>query len=49
MFLVVKMGFEFRQRRALPVISGIVVAQEQEDTLRAVRHSLSDTFTNSPY
>ncbi len=40
--LIMKMGFEFRQRRALPVISGIVIAQEHEDTLRAVRHGLSE-------
>lgn len=31
-----QMGFEFRQRRALPVISGIVVAEEHADTLEAV-------------
>ncbi|GAA5833659.1 hypothetical protein JCM11251_003196 [Rhodosporidiobolus azoricus] len=28
------MGFEFRQRRALPIIAGIVVAEENAETLR---------------
>ncbi|KWU42458.1 Rad4-domain-containing protein [Rhodotorula sp. JG-1b] len=37
------MGFEFRQRRALPVISGIVVAQEHEDTLRAAVATLEQS------
>ncbi|GAA5982532.1 hypothetical protein JCM10908_006687 [Rhodotorula pacifica] len=37
------MGFEFRQRRALPVISGIVVAEEHEDTLRAAIATLEQS------
>ncbi|GAA5881496.1 hypothetical protein JCM3774_000136 [Rhodotorula dairenensis] len=37
------MGFEFRQRRALPVISGIVVAQEHEETLRAAVATLEQS------
>ena len=30
-------GFEFKKRRALPVIEGIVVAAEHEATIREVR------------
>ena len=31
-------GFEFKKQRAIPVITGIVVASEQEDVVLEVRY-----------
>ena len=44
-------GFEFKKRRAFPVLTGIVVAAENEAALLEVRcspHSLSRLLTPSP-
>ena len=39
-FSLPQTGFEFKKRRAFPILEGVVVAQENETLLLKVRHTL---------